>query len=222
MRRITDPAELAKYRADYAKSCAGDCPVQCHRAKRGEAVAYTWTDIKGQARAIAWFGRAQNPYSGSGGVGGPYWFKTPERRRDWIADLFSRAASAAARTEKTRGEKAAKRAAGHASPVGDVLRCSWGYDQTNIDFYEVTRLIGSQMVEYRKIGYQSEHTGHMQGECVPAPGQYIGEPKRAKVTEFGERDSIRVYSFACAYKMKPTILPGGVKVYGSSHWTAYA
>ena len=78
------------------------------------------------------------------------------------------------------------------------------------------------MVEYRKIGYQSEDTGHMQGECVPAPGQYIGEPKRAKVTEFGERDSIRVYSFACAYKMKPTILPGGVKVYGSSHWTAYA
>ena len=26
--------------------------------------------------------------------------------------------------------------------VGDVLRSSWGYDQTNVDYYEVVELVG--------------------------------------------------------------------------------
>lgn len=223
MRRITAPAQLATFRADYAKSCAGESPMQCHRAKVGEAVAYTWIDGKGQHRAIAWLGRAQNPYSGNGAaVGGPYWFKDAERRRAWVAQCFARAASAADRMGKARAEKAAARAKPHALQVGDVLVCSWGYDQTNIDYYEVTALVGSQMVEYRRIGCQSTQTGHMQGDSVPAPGQYIGEAKRARVSEYGERDSIKVYSFTSARKMNPTILPGGVKVYRVSSWTAYA
>ncbi len=35
--------------------------------------------------------------------------------------------------------------------AGDILSASWGYDQTNVDFYQVTRLIGNQSVEIRKI-----------------------------------------------------------------------
>jgi hypothetical protein len=223
MRRITAPDQLATFRADYAKSCAGDSPMQCHRAKVGEAVAYTWTDDKGRPRALAWLGRAQNPYSGNGAaVGGPYWFKDSERRRAWVAQCFARAASAAERTGKARAEKAAARAKPHALQVGDVLRSVWGYDQTNIDYYEVTALVGSQMVEYRRIGCQSVMTGDMQGDSVPAPGQYIGEAKRARVSEYGERDSIKVCSFANASKMHPVTLPGGIKVYKPSQWTAYA
>jgi hypothetical protein len=31
--------------------------------------------------------------------------------------------------------------------VGDIFYSSWGYDQTNIDYYMVTKLIGKTMVE---------------------------------------------------------------------------
>lgn len=30
--------------------------------------------------------------------------------------------------------------------VGDYLECSWGYDQTNIDYYKVVALVGKTMV----------------------------------------------------------------------------
>lgn len=36
--------------------------------------------------------------------------------------------------------------------VGDVLYTSWGWEQTNIDFYVVTKLIGNCTVEYSPIG----------------------------------------------------------------------
>lgn len=103
-----------------------------------------------------------------------------------------------------------------------MLRASWGYDQTNIDYYEVTKLVGSQMVEYRQIGCESVTTEFMQGKSVPSPGKYISEPKRARVSDYGNRDSIKAHDSANAYLMKPEILPGGVKVYQASHWTAYA
>lgn len=50
-----------------------------------------------------------------------------------------------------------KRAKPHELKVGDVLRASWGYDQTNIDYYQVLRVIGKSMVEIQEIasdGYE--------------------------------------------------------------------
>jgi len=109
----------------------------------------------------------------------------------------------------------------HDVKVGDVFRCSWGYDQTNIDFYEVTKVLGA-MVEVREVGQMSEETGFMSGECVPEKGRYIGEPMRKKVSMAGHEPSISIYSFANAYRIKPVATVANKPVYGSSHWTAYA
>lgn len=35
--------------------------------------------------------------------------------------------------------------------VNDILYASWGYEQTNIDFYKVKRLVGKTMVELVKV-----------------------------------------------------------------------
>lgn len=40
--------------------------------------------------------------------------------------------------------------------VGDILIASWGYDQTNVDYYQVVALVGTSSVRIRKI----------QSECV--------------------------------------------------------
>lgn len=109
----------------------------------------------------------------------------------------------------------------HDVKVGDIFKCSWGYDQTNVDYYEVTKVIGA-MVEVCEISQMSEETGFMSGQCVPATGQFIGKPMRKKVNNFGSEPSIAVYSFASAYRLKPAAMIGNKPVYDASHWTAYA
>jgi len=43
----------------------------------------------------------------------------------------------------------------HNLKVGQTLVCSWGYDQTNIDFYQITKLIGNHFCEIQSINCDS-------------------------------------------------------------------
>ncbi len=83
--------------------------------------------------------------------------------------------------------------------VGTIFRSSWGYDQTNIDFYEVTRVMKAS-VEIRKIAGQQTTGDGWTGKVVPKPGEFIGEPmtKRLKNTYDGN-PCIRIESYAHAY-----------------------
>ena len=213
MHRITDPAELATYRRSYV-TLAHRATCQHHVCKLGDAEAWTWADTRGRACALVFIGRAQKPALFA-------YYNAPESMRAGVAEMFARAAAWAARGVKAKQDKAEARAKPHALVVGDVLRSSWGYDQTNIDYYEVTRLIGSQMVEVREIGGQSSEDGFLQGDSVPTPGAYCGAPKRYMVSTYGQRDSIKIASYAQASKMHPREV-GGIKIYDVSRWTAYA
>ena len=106
--------------------------------------------------------------------------------------------------------------------VGDVFRASWGYDQTNIDYYQVTQIISPLTIEIRAIGAVSWETHHMQGESVPALDQFIGRAMRKRVRNTGSDGgaAVRINSFCDAYKMETVI--DGVPAYASSSWTAYA
>lgn len=120
-----------------------------------------------------------------------------------------------------KAERKAERSKAHDVKIGDIFRCSWGYDQTNIDFYQVTKVIGA-MVEIREICQMSEETMSMQGECVPSVDNFRGEPMKKRVSMVCGEPSIKIYSFASAYRMKPLAKIGDKAVYESSHWTAYA
>lgn len=117
------------------------------------------------------------------------------------------------------GSIAAERATkGHTLNVGDVLRAMWGYEQTNVDYYEVTRLIGRTMVEVREIAAQSRHAGDMSGECVPQPGHYIGEARRCRPSGA----AVRIDGSIHASRIEPVAVVAGKPVYAVSRWTAYA
>ncbi|MCH9730656.1 MAG: hypothetical protein K0U84_13445 [Actinomycetia bacterium] len=83
--------------------------------------------------------------------------------------------------------------------VGDVLRCSWGYEQTNVDFYEVTRLAGKLSADLRPIAQTRESTGDMTGYASPEPGNYTGPAFRRRVND----DSVRISSYSFARKCAP-------------------
>lgn len=82
--------------------------------------------------------------------------------------------------------------------VGDLFYSSWGYDQTNIDFYQVTAVKG-KMIEAAQIGGKSTYDGPMNGHTSPVPNHFIGDPKRYLV-RFTGNDSpyFKVASYASA------------------------
>ena len=38
----------------------------------------------------------------------------------------------------------------HSLKVGDILYCSWGYDQTNVDYFKVSEVIGKRKIKIPK------------------------------------------------------------------------
>lgn len=72
-------------------------------------------------------------------------------------------------------------ATGHGVPVGAVFVHSWGYDQTNIDFYEVVG-VTAKAVKIRPVKQTTEYLGSGQDKTVPVEGddRFKGEP----VTKF--------------------------------------
>jgi hypothetical protein len=70
--------------------------------------------------------------------------------------------------------------------VGDIFYSSWGYDQTNVEFYEVVRLTGASVV-VREVAQQVERSSPPQDYVVPVPGDYIG-PEMTKRIQNGGPD----------------------------------
>jgi len=70
--------------------------------------------------------------------------------------------------------------------VGDILYASWGYDQTNIDFYEVVAVSGSSAT-IRRIAERVFSRSQYEDAVVPVPGAFIGEPKKKRVQKSGTK-----------------------------------
>jgi hypothetical protein len=86
-------------------------------------------------------------------------------------------------------ERRAERARPHALKVGDVLHARWGYEQTNVDFYEVVAVRGA-VVDVRELATENTATGDMTGRAIPVLGQYVGDVLRGKRP--GAGNSVRV------------------------------
>lgn len=65
------------------------------------------------------------------------------------------------------------KAAFAATKVGDVFVASWGYDQTNIDFYEVVAKTAAR-VKVRPIGSVVVESTRFSDAVAPAKGNFTG------------------------------------------------
>ena len=121
-------------------------------------------------------------------------FRSIENREAKIAEwIDSQKASV-----KFRKEQRAKRNGGHSLKVGDVLHSSWGYDQTNADFYQVVEVPSKCFVIVREIG--SAIVGESDGPSIrvrPVKDSFKSDPKRYKAST---NNSIAVRSYANASK----------------------
>lgn len=67
--------------------------------------------------------------------------------------------------------------------VGEIFMSTWGYEQTNRDFYEITR-VGEKAVWLRELR-QERDGGWEGGNTKPVPGSYCSE-EFMKVPQFKE------------------------------------
>lgn len=87
------------------------------------------------------------------------------------------------REGERQAQQLAKRDETHTLTVGAVVVSSWGYEQTNIDFYEVVRVVSPKTVVVRQVAAsltQDEEPGgsSMTGYKVPKLGEFLeGEPE---------------------------------------------
>jgi hypothetical protein len=176
----------------------------CIRDKQSSAVAYLY-ETDGIPKAVAFHGKAQKP-------DWHFRFKDAAGREKRIRQHFEAWQQIEARGKAKQQER---RAFQHPYKPGDIFRSSWGYEQTNIDYYEVVEVRGKHLI-VRELLQGRKETEWCQGKCVPLPGEYKGEPFRVLA-----QDGHFKVGHQYAWFEKPTIV-AGVPTYGASHWTSYA
>lgn len=77
--------------------------------------------------------------------------------------------------------------------VGDIFYSSWGYEQTNIDFYQVIALKGSTMATFRKINSVSRCIGFCSDMVKPLPDSFAesSEPFTRKINDYSSVPSCK-------------------------------
>lgn len=128
-----------------------------------------------------------------------YRFKTLERMEKYIKESYDNIIYSLQQKEQRRQEKKERDAKALAAvQVGDIFVDSWGYEQTQVDFYEVIEKPSKCYIILRPIASESiEATGPMSDRVKPAPGEFTGNPIRKKLNG----QSFKVNSYSWAYKV---------------------
>lgn len=155
----SQPGEITMTRFIPANAEARDFPAAA-------VIAYCYETPNGPA-FVAYKGRRSKPSRF-------YSFRCVERRDENLADFVR---------QETEVEdcKRKRRETGHGLIVGDIVYSSWGYEQTNVDFFEVVRVPSSRSAVVRKVEKQTtlSEQGRMCGEVMPKPGMYVKSAKES-------------------------------------------
>lgn len=110
-------------------------------------------------------------------------FRSNERMIEYCNEWISRvAANMKSEAERKEKKREAMKNMSHPFKVGQVLYNSWGYEQTNIDFYQVVE-IKAKSIKIRPIysSYVEGSEGFMCANVKPAINQFKGEAILKKV-----------------------------------------
>jgi hypothetical protein len=106
-----------------------------------------------------------------------YIFISEERRNEWATKIVTRVNSIVnAENERKEIKEKAKKEMSNPYKVGQIFYESWGYDQTNVDFYQIIELKNKSVVLKKiaqKIRKGSE--GFMSEYVLPFENEFIGD-----------------------------------------------
>jgi len=85
----------------------------------------------------------------------------------------------------------------HTFPVGTIFYNSWGYDQTNVDFYQVES-VTKHTVKLRAIGKSTESESGNYNYVLPVPDSFYGESFVKKVNSGSKFPFVSMNSYSVA------------------------
>ena len=96
--------------------------------------------------------------------------------------------------------------------VGSIFKSSWGYDQTNVDYYQVTKVNPSgKSITVQQIADSINTTGMMCGTSLPIKDSFKGQPQTKRIKSYTDNNItnhyFKVTSFSCAHLMHDTSKP---------------
>jgi hypothetical protein len=141
--------------------------------------------------AIAFCGKAQKPTW-------HYRFDNEEQRQRRIGATIESRKQHHIRKSMQKLERSQP----HNFQVGDILSASWGYDQTNVNFYQVTRVVSDCTIELDEISGVFQDDGYMCGHCTPIKNSFKGKPMIKRVS-YGKRVTINSVISASKWDGKP-------------------
>ena len=158
-------------------------------------VVYTYTTGREKLAAIAYAGKSTKKTW-------HYTFANQQQRDARIAEFFEGLEAHQRRLAERRIEISQP----HTVKLDEVIYNSWGYDQTNVDFYQVVR-ISAHFVWLQSIHSKSTPDGGcgpMSGHVEPVTGTQSGEVTKHRVTMYNGRPSINFkHGAGCIYDGKP-------------------
>ncbi|NDO80925.1 hypothetical protein CJP72_09140 [Citrobacter sp. NCU1] len=88
--------------------------------------------------------------------------------------------------------------------VNDIFSSSWGWEQTNVNFYQVISTHGKKTVIVREVRAASEYdAAGMSGTKKAVLNDFIGEPLKRQVKDDSDRPNIKIEDYEYAYKSEP-------------------
>jgi len=159
------------------------------KAAKTDAVAYINDYADGTKYTAMVFGGKRSKYDKY------YGFKTKEARDDYVIKYFTDQENLALSKKKWAEDKKAQAEENQANyQVGDILVSSWGYDQTNIDYYQVIERT-AKMATIQKICKEFLDSGYpSEDKVIPLKDSFVGKPKKKKIGTYG----ITISSFETA------------------------
>ena len=86
--------------------------------------------------------------------------------------------------------------------VGDIYVSQWGYDQTNVDYYQVMQVKAKTAV-LAQIGCNKTYTGPMNGTCVPDTSVWGRQLITKRILTLNEDETyFKLNSFSSAFRWK--------------------
>lgn len=177
------------------------------------AEIYIGKTARGAVHIVAFHGKAQKPAINET-------WRRPEgaakRVADYLGNLRARATY--------KAEQKAKRAAFvHNVQVGDIYRTSWGYDQTNVEFFEVVEVRGKYAI-LREIACAVGEQGGPSERVVPQSGaflepRYAGDDQGLPIRRLIQEGRIKISDVRTAWPWGKRV--AGVVVGESCHRTGF-
>jgi hypothetical protein len=147
-------------------------------SKEAPVVFYLYENLGGEPSAQCFIGKAAKP-------AWQYRFKTEAAREKLMREEIEKVKANEERKAKYKAEKKAKQN-NSLYEIGDIYYTSWGYEQTNVEFFQVVGKVGETMLKVREIAKASvkDSEGFMSDSVVAVKDAFIGEAFKCKAGEY--------------------------------------